>query len=159
MNRVLVFLTIIFLFSCSEGIDLSSSDVDKWRLENKLEIEEIVSIFYNEPCLRRVELGEMKFIDQHCPLTTELSAKISKIQKLIEDLRVVLATTYRSDDNFNVSILLNRQGIAVSGSGLALDYWEVLESPWTKMLECGEMEKLSDQHWYIKHLVDGPSCY
>ncbi len=159
MNRVLIFLTIIFLFSCADGIDLSSSDVDEWRLENKPEIEEIVSIFYDEPCLRRVELGAMEFIDQYCPLTTELSAKIIKIQALIEDLRVVLATSYRSDDNFNVSILLNRQGIAVSGSGLALDYWEVLESPWTKMLECGEMEKLSDQHWYIKHLVDGSSCY
>ena len=147
------------MLSCSEGIDLSSEEVDGWRLENKSEIEKLVSIFKNEPCLRRVELGSMEFIDQHCPLSPELSNKIGKVQAILKDLRVVLATAYRSDSNFNVSILLNRQGIAVSGSGLALDYWEVLESPWTKMLECGEMEKLSEQHWYITYLVDGPNCY
>ena len=160
MNRTLFILLSTCLISCSEGVSLSPEEVDDWRVKNKQKIEEIVLIFRNDPCLDRVELGSMRFIDQNCKVTPKLSENISKIQKLLSALEVVLAAGYRSKDgNFNVSILLNRKGIAVSGGGLSLEYWERLESPWTKLIECGEMEQLSEKHWYIHKLQDGPSCY
>jgi hypothetical protein len=159
MKRIIFLISIFFLLSCAEGVNLSPGEVDGWRIKHRDDIEKVVTIFRDEPCLRRVELGSMEFIDQNCPLTPDLSEKIKQIQSLLIEMHVVLATSFRSEDNFNVSILLNRQGIAVSGSGLALHYWDVLESPWTEMVECGEMGKLSEEHWYYKKLVDGPSCY
>jgi len=160
MNRALVLILLFFLVSCDEGLRIAPEDVDAWRIENKSDINEIVSIFRSDACLRRVEMGSMEYIRQDCELSKEQTQNVGRVQALLKNLGAVLVTGFKSEDgNFNVSILLSRKGIAVSGSGLTLEYWEKLESPWTKMLECGEMEKLSDEHWYIHKLQDGPSCY
>ena len=138
---------------------MAPDQVDAWFVENEVEITSIVDEFRGEPCLSRVELGSMEYIDQNCKSTPEIESKIKKVQSKLSELGVVLATSYHAvDGRFNTSILINRQGIAVSGGGLAIEYLTSLGAHWQTQLECGELIKLSKPGWYVEILHSEPSC-
>ncbi|MEJ2611426.1 MAG: hypothetical protein P8179_15425, partial [Candidatus Thiodiazotropha sp.] len=65
--------------SCEEGLRIAPEGVDSWRIENKGDINEIVSIFRGDACLRRVELSSMEYIRQDCELTKEQTQDIGKV--------------------------------------------------------------------------------
>lgn len=79
MSRVLVLILLFFLVSCEEGLRIAPEGVDSWRIENKGDINEIVSIFRGDACLRRVELSSMEYIRQDCELTKEQTQDIGKV--------------------------------------------------------------------------------
>ncbi len=160
MKNIIILIFCALLAGCGqEGLKMEPDQVDAWFTENENKITSIVQDFRNEPCLRRVELGSMEYIKQHCDSTPALEAKISNIQSKLVELKVVLATSYLAKDGrFNTSVLINRQGIAVSGGGLAIDYWSSLGPHWQRQIECGELIPLSKEGWYAEILHSEPSC-
>ncbi len=160
MRNIIILAFFALLSGCGqEGLKMEPHEVDSWFIHNEDKIRSIVEDFRSEPCLRRVELGSMDYIRQHCDLTLELQSKISDVQSKLTDLKVVLATSYLAEDGrFNTSILINRQGIAVSGGGLAIDYWSALGPHWQRQVECGELIPLSQKGWYAEILHSEPSC-
>lgn len=138
---------------------MAPNQVDAWLVQNEAAISSIVEDFRGEPCLCRVELGSMEYIDQNCKSTHEIEFKIKKVQSKVSELGVVLATSYHADDGrLNTSIIINRQGIAVSGGGLAIEYWTSLRAHWQAHLECGELIQLSKPGWYAEIMHSEPSC-
>lgn len=67
MKLATIFLALFLLSGCgTEGVDMEISDVDDWFKVNETEITSIVELFKSDKCLRRVELGSMKYISQNC---------------------------------------------------------------------------------------------
>ena len=138
---------------------MEPDQVDAWFVKNEAAIKSIVDDFRSEPCLARVELGSMEYIDQNCKSTPEIESEIQRVQAKLTELGVVLATSYRAEDGrSSTSILINRQGIAVSGGGLSIEYWTALGAHQQAQLECGELIQLSKPGWYAEILHSEPSC-
>ena len=144
MKLATIFLALFLLSGCgTEGVDMEISDVDDWFKVNETEITSIVELFKSDKCLRRVELGSMKYISQNCENSSSQETKIKEIQSKLTSLGVVLAVAHTFDDgNFVASILINRRGIAVSGGGLEISYWEKFPVYLNDELECGAIEAL-----------------
>ena len=138
MKLATIFLALFLLSGCgTEGVDMEISDVDDWFKVNETEITSIVELFKSDKCLRRVELGSMKYISQNCEKSSSQETKIKEIQSKLTSLGVVLAVAHTFDDgNFVASILINRRGIAVSGGGLEISYWEKFPVYLNDELEC-----------------------
>jgi hypothetical protein len=160
MNKFAISCLFFLIAGCGdEGLQMKPDEVNDWFLKNEGMISSIVRQFEDEKCLSRVELSSMKYINQSCPPTPQLEAKIKDVQKLLTDLKVVLATSYWDDNGaFNVSILINRRGIAVSGGGLSIEYWSVLSKFHENQIKCGELIPLSKEHWYAEILHSEASC-
>ena len=160
MRLASIFLLSIMLFGCgTEGVDMEIDGVDRWFIKNETEINSIVELFKNDKCLRRVELGSMEYIKQNCETNPAQEVKIKKIQSKLSKLGVVLATSHFFDDgNFVSSILINRRGIAVSGGGLRINYWENFPSYSKDYIECGAIILLSKEKWYAEILSSEEPC-
>ena len=165
MRRIaLIALLSLFLTACgSEGLDIEPSDVPVWFGQHHAEIDAIAKEFQTNPCLRRVELGSMKHIDQYCPSNSSLAHAIARVQSQLRSLNVVLAVANRNQtaegrslEGF--SVLLRRWGIAVSGGGFEL-YFTTQQSDWLKKgIACGELVPLDSAGWYLRHLSSENAC-
>ncbi len=134
-------------------------DVDAWFQKNETEITSIVELFKNDNCLRRVELGSMKYISQNCENSPFQDMQIKEIQNKLSKLGVVLAVAHKFDDgNFVASILINRRGIAVSGGGLEINYWDKFPVYLNDELSCGAIKPLSREKWYAEILSSENPC-
>lgn len=160
MKLATIFLALFLLSGCAtEGVDMEISDVDDWFKVNETEITSIVELFKSDKCLRRVELGSMKYISQNCENSSSQETKIKEIQSKLTSLGVVLAVAHTFDDgNFVASILINRRGIAVSGGGLEISYWEKFPVYLNDELECGAIEALYKEKWYAEILSSEDPC-
>ncbi len=160
MRLVSILLLSIMLFGCgTEGVDMEIDGVDNWFRKNETEITSIVELFKNDKCLRRVELGSMKYIRQNCEASPSQEVKIQNIQSKLSKLGVVLATSHFFEDgNFVSSILINRSGIAVSGGGLRINYWENFPSHRKDDIECEAIIHLSKEQWYAEILSSEAPC-
>ncbi|WP_406611346.1 hypothetical protein [Agarivorans sp. JK6] len=160
MKLATIYLALFLLSGCgTEGVDMEISDVDGWFKVNESEITSIVELFKNDRCLRRVELGSMKYIRQNCKSSPLQETKIKEIQSKLTNLGVVLAVAYTFDNgNFVANILINRRGIGVSGGGLRISYWETFPLSLNDELECGAIENLYKEKWYAEILSSEDSC-
>jgi hypothetical protein len=101
----------------------------------------------------------MKYIRQNCEVSSTQDVKIQEIQNKLSRLGVVLATSHVFDDgNFVASILINRKGIAVSGGGLRINYWEVFPVHFKSKIECGAVLSLKKEKWYAEILSSENPC-
>jgi len=165
MSRlVLIALLSIFLTACgSEGLNIEATDVPSWFSQNREEIEAIANEFQSNPCLRRVELGSMKYIDQYCTSNSSLANTIALVQSQLRSLNVVLAVADR-DQNAegkplkDFSVLLRRWGISVSGGGLGLFFTKMQDDWLKKGIACGELVPLEAEGWYLRHLSSEDAC-
>ena len=157
----IAFISLLFILSgCgTDGIDMEIQDVENWFQKNETEVTSIVQLFKKNKCLRRVEIGSMKNIRQNCKTNSSQELKIDEIQNRLSKLGVVLATSHFLDDgNFVASILINRKGIAVSGGGLRINYWEVFPVHFKSKIECGAVFSLKKEKWYAEILSSEDPC-
>lgn len=160
MKLSIIFLVLFVLSGCgTEGVVMEISDVDNWFKKNETEITSIVELFKNDKCLRRVELSSMEYISQNCKNSPSQELKIKEVQNKLSKLGVILAVSHTFDDgNFVANILINRRGIAVSGGGLEISYWESFPDYLNDKLKCGAIEALYKEKWYAEILSSEEPC-
>jgi hypothetical protein len=157
-----LFIFIVLLSGCTDGKQIYDSDLNQWVIDHQIELNELVSLYKETPCLRRVELNEEIYLNRQCQITNELKNKHLLIQAKLVNLGVVLSTsTVFKDGGLNVRVLLYRGWLNDSNksSAVSLTYLSEITDPWTKMLECGKMLKTSKADWYIEFINFERNCY